>query len=156
MKEGAIVGAVKDVERQIQGATQAAIKVHDEHTAHVLVVEIGDEVVLERMREWAVADVVKQCGRERRRGLVLADGSALLGEIREGILHQSHGSQRVSEAGMLGSGKDEVPDAQLPNSPKALHLWGLNEVQDEVLRDGDEPVNRIGEYFESAGHFALK
>lgn len=58
----------------------------------------------------------------------------------------------MSEARMFGTGKDEVPDAELPNPPKPLDLRSLDQIHDQVLRYGDEPVHRVGEYFESAGH----
>lgn len=65
-------------------------------------------------------------------------------------MHQRHGSEGVAEAGVLGAWKYHVPDAQLPDAPQALDLRRLDQVQDQPAWNGDEAVNRVGEYLESS------
>jgi hypothetical protein len=50
---------------------------------------------------------------------------------------------------VLGARKDEVTHSQLPDATEALHLRRLDQVQDEVFGDGDEPVYRVREEFEA-------
>jgi len=105
--------------------------------------------VLQCMREGPVAYVVEERGGEGSRLFLRGDWGPFLRKAREGVLHQSHGPERVIETGVLGTGKDKVPHAELTNAAKPLDLRGLDEVHDQILGDGNEPVDRVREEFEA-------
>jgi hypothetical protein len=58
----------------------------------------------------------------------------------------------VAEPGVLSAGEGEVPEAELADPAEPLELRRLDEREEQALRDGDEPVDGVGEDLEPAGH----
>jgi len=148
VEEGTLVGPIEDFDRLVQRAVESLVQVEKEHPAHPLVVEVGDELVLQRVRVRPVADVVQERRRECRGVFFRADGRALFRETLERVLHECHRPERMHEARVLGPRKDEVSYAELPDPPETLHFGRLNQVEDQVFRHRDKAVHRIREDLE--------
>jgi len=110
--------------------------------------------VFEEMGERAVADVVKEGGREgvaRRAGGDLLPERELvmnLSKPREQALHHERRAKRVGETGVLGTGERDGGDAELTHATKTLDLGGREEARDDLLflrLERDEAVDRVAE-----------
>ena len=69
-------------------------------------------------------------------------------EAREEQLHHVRRADRVREARVLGAGKRERRDAELPDAAEALHLRRVHEARDDALLVGlerDEAVHGVAE-----------
>ena len=152
VKKRTFVRTVEYLQRQVQGALEAFIERNHELPAHVFMTITVNKGMFQYMGERTVSDVVQHRSRLCGNGFFGRYGRSLVGKIRKGVLHQSHGAERMTEARMFGAGEHEMPYTQLADASQALHFRRSDQVHENVFRNGDEPVHRIAEYFESTYH----
>src|SRR5690606_14098685 len=64
-----------------------------------------------------------------------------------GEVHEVHGSQNMMKTGMQCSRIHQVGHAQLFDASQALHVRMFHKIKNELVRNGNETVNGIIEYF---------
>ena len=160
------VGPVEDGQRDRERAAalgaarpaQAAVEARHEGAAHGLVVvrrgavARGHELVLQRVRERPVPDVVQERRGERALDLVGGHDGAGLAQVVERVVHERHRPQPVLEARVDGAGEDQEAQAELADAPQALHLGTVHEGEQQPLRDAHEAVDGVAEEGGASGH----
>ena len=80
-------------------------------------------------------------------GFGLCDVAPLLAQLFERLVGQVHGSQRMLQACMLCSGIHKSRQSQLFDTLQALKIWMLYDIEQQIVRDIDEPEHRVIDYF---------
>src|SRR5690554_163761 len=99
-----------------------------------------DEVKLQRMGEWAVADVVQQYRRQSGFMRMVRKRRSLFRNDRERLLHECHRAERMLESRMLRSGKHQVAEPELANTSQSLKLRRFDQIEKHPFRHGYESV----------------
>ena len=112
----------------------------------MLVPNTVDYHLFKRMREWPMANIVQQDGYSYCFFFGLGNYLAFVAQGFNGQAHQVHSTKGMVKTGMQCSGINEVRHAQLLNIAQALKIGMFYQVENQVGRYADEPVNRVVNY----------
>jgi len=90
-----------------------------------------------------VADVMKQYGYLRCLILFFSYVNSFACQTVKGTCHQVHGTYRMMETGVQGTGINKVCKAELPYPSQSLENGVFNDVKDQITLDVDKSVDRV-------------
>ena len=147
MQKAFRVVVAKDANSQFKPPVHIVIHPLHKHQRDVLVRHMVYERFFQHMRKRAVPNIVQQDGRQHAIGFGLCDVAPLLAQLFERLVGQVHGSQRMLQACMLCSGIHKSRQSQLFDTLQALKIWMLYDIEQQIVRDIDEPEHWVIDYF---------
>jgi hypothetical protein len=138
---------VVDFHAGSKGTSENPAQPFEEKRGDLLMMDALNDRIFEGVRKRAVADIVEQDGNKCALCIFSSNNMSPGFENGDGFLHQVHGSQRMLETGVQGSGIDQVGQSELFDAAQTLEIGMLNQVEDESARDVYKPVDRVVDYF---------
>ena len=120
-------------------ASELLVKTFHEQEGAVLVVHVGKRM-FGSVGEGAMAYVVQENGKTRADLLVVGEFYAFHLEDFEGAVHETECTQSVAEAGVHSTRVDQICEAQLLDSTQTLKERMREDVEDNVVLDGEKAV----------------
>ena len=111
------------------------------------------EGVFQNVAERAVADVVHEDGQFGTQHLISGHRNPFDFQHLESAGHEIQRPEHVAESGVHGARVDQRGEAQLLDAAVALEEWMRQDIEDNVIVDGEEPVvDGIVDYLPLVGH----
>jgi hypothetical protein len=108
--------------------------------------DTADEYILQCMREWPMAYVVKEDGDLGSELLFGSDVVAFDLEYGDSLAHEVKGTEGVMKTRMIGTGIYIAAKAQLLDAPETLEIRMLYDIEYELMRNGDKAMHRVVKY----------
>ena len=93
-----------------------------------------------------MADIMKKDSRKNAFLFLVGYNISFRSEYFQRLCHQMHTSQRMLKSCMHSGWINIMRQSQLHDSSQPLKPWMFNEIKNEIVRDGDQPINRIADY----------
>src|SRR5690606_12503177 len=103
--------------------------------------------MLQGMRKRPVSGIMQQNGNGRRFGLLFGDTVSFPPQGFQGPVHQVHSPECMVKACMKRIAIDKVSERDLFDPSQTVQVGMGQEVKKDIVRNTDEPVNRIVDYF---------
>jgi hypothetical protein len=84
---------------------------------------------LEEVREWAMTNIVQECGRQQYGSRTLGDASLIAFQMLQCLLHQVDHAETMRQAVVIGARVGQSADAQLVNATQALNFGAVQQLQ---------------------------
>ena len=134
---------LEDRDRRIQLTVQIEVDPLHHEKGDVFVRYAIHDRMLEHMRERSMTDIVQQDGDHSARLFLLGDLHTLEPQRGNGLVHQVHRTERVTETAVHRTGVNEVRQPQLTDAVQTLHVGVLQHVKYQVIRDRKEPKDGV-------------
>ena len=155
MEEMFVVGVVEDGDSGVELMAVVVVDALHKLFGEGLMLDIGDDT-FGCMGEGAMSDVVKESGEADGEGLVRSDVDAFDLEDIDGAVHQIECAEGVAETGVGGARVDHFGEAQLSDTTETLEERVRDNVEDKIILDGEETIDRVVDNLTFIKHIAKK